>query len=74
VSLPYRSSGAGPHPSERDARRRGGEAESIWDASARQVAEGIGAVAIQSCDSCGLSLSASARFCRRCGTPQARSA
>ncbi len=74
VSLPYRSSGAGPHRSEREARGRGGEAETIWDASARQVAEGISAVAIQSCDSCGLSLSASARFCRRCGSPQTRSA
>lgn len=73
ASLPYRSSGAAPHPSEGDASRRA-EAESIWDASARQVAEGIGAVAIQSCDGCGLSLSASARFCRRCGTPQTRSA
>jgi predicted amidophosphoribosyltransferase len=24
----------------------------------------------RACPSCGLSLSASARFCRRCGTPQ----
>jgi predicted amidophosphoribosyltransferase len=27
-------------------------------------------VAAHACPSCGLSLSASARFCRRCGTPQ----
>jgi ribosomal protein L40E len=31
-------------------------------------------VGVQSCGECGLSLSASARFCRRCGTRQARSA
>jgi len=29
---------------------------------------------VQNCGTCGLSLSTSARFCRRCGTPQARSA
>jgi hypothetical protein len=27
-------------------------------------------LAARACPSCGLSLSASARFCRRCGTPQ----
>jgi predicted RNA-binding Zn-ribbon protein involved in translation (DUF1610 family) len=27
-------------------------------------------LAAHPCPSCGLSLSASARFCRRCGTPQ----
>jgi predicted amidophosphoribosyltransferase len=27
-------------------------------------------LAARACPSCGLSLSANARFCRRCGTPQ----
>jgi ribosomal protein L40E len=31
-------------------------------------------IGVQACGECGLSLSASARFCRRCGTRQARSA
>jgi hypothetical protein len=47
----------------------------VWAASSRDVlgAEPPGAagpVGIQSCVSCGLSLSANARFCRRCGTRQ----
>jgi len=47
----------------------------VWAASSRDVlgAEAPGAagpVGIQSCVSCGLSLSANARFCRRCGTRQ----
>ena len=48
---------------------------SVWAASSRDIigAEAPGAagpVGIQSCVSCGLSLSANARFCRRCGTRQ----
>ncbi len=47
----------------------------VWAASSRDIlaAEAAGAggpVAIQSCVGCGLSLSANARFCRRCGTRQ----
>ena len=47
----------------------------VWAASSRDIlaAEAPGAagpVGIQSCVSCGLSLSANARFCRRCGTHQ----
>ena len=47
----------------------------VWAASSRDVLApaqpGVAAaVGIHSCVSCGLSLSASARFCRRCGTRQ----
>jgi ribosomal protein L40E len=47
---------------------------SFWDASAREVAGAMTSIGVQACGHCGLSLSASARFCRRCGTRQARSA
>jgi hypothetical protein len=70
--LPYRSSGAAVHASELVQRTLG--SSTLWDASAREVAAARSAVAVQSCGACGLSLSASARFCRRCGTAQARSA
>ena len=48
----------------------------VWAASSRNIlaagAPGAaGPVGIQSCVGCGLSLSANARFCRRCGTRQA---
>jgi len=46
----------------------------VWAASSRDIlAAGAGTAApvgIHSCVSCGLSLSANARFCRRCGTRQ----
>jgi hypothetical protein len=71
--VPYRSSGAGVGPSELIQRTLGGT-RALWDASAREVASARSAVAVQNCGGCGLSLSASARFCRRCGTRQARSA
>jgi hypothetical protein len=78
---PYRSSGAGVHPTEAaeiDRARLASPAQAIrasmWDASAREVAGGTGSIGVQNCGGCGLSLSASARFCRRCGAPQARSA
>jgi len=71
--LPYRSSGAGVGPSELVQRTLGGTS-ALWDASAREVASARSAIAVQNCGSCGLSLSASARFCRRCGQRQARSA
>jgi hypothetical protein len=74
--LPYRSSGASVHPVETAARAAAGlpVPGAFWEASAREVAGAISHVGVQSCGECGLSLSASARFCRRCGTPQARSA
>ena len=61
--IPYRSSGAAatrPQP--------GAVTDAFWDASAREVAGAMSAIGVQSCGQCGLSLSASARFCRRCGT------
>ncbi len=66
--LPYRSRGAGAHPGEAPR-----AVASVWDASAREVSQASG-VSIRECGNCALSLSVSARFCRRCGTPQARSA
>jgi ribosomal protein L40E len=54
-----------------------GGIEALWAASAQEVAQ-VPATetarvrsGIQPCISCGLSLSANARFCRRCGTRQA---
>jgi hypothetical protein len=53
-----------------------GGIEALWAESAREVAS-VGplpgtkpAGGVQPCVSCGLSLSANARFCRRCGTRQ----
>jgi hypothetical protein len=71
--LPYRSGGASVHASEIRQRMTAGT-DALWDASAREVAAARSAVAVQNCGGCGLSLSASARFCRRCGTRQAQSA
>ncbi|MGI8999507.1 MAG: hypothetical protein ACR2GO_07360 [Candidatus Limnocylindria bacterium] len=69
---PYRSRGAAITQAElaRQTALRG----SFWEASAREVADAGGQAGVQSCGQCGLSLSASARFCRRCGTRQAQSA
>jgi ribosomal protein L40E len=74
--LPYRSTGASVHAVELAQRAAAGlpEPGAFWDASAREVAGAMSHVGVQSCGECGLSLSASARFCRRCGTRQARSA
>ncbi|MFH1475787.1 MAG: zinc-ribbon domain-containing protein, partial [Chloroflexota bacterium] len=54
------------------------EPGSVWAASSQEVLAAPGAVtasgpgpAVQPCVNCGLSLSANARFCRRCGTRQA---
>jgi len=71
-ALPYRSRGAAITQSElaRQAALRG----SFWEASAREVAGAPAHVGIGNCGQCGLSLSANARFCRRCGTRQAQSA
>ncbi|MGZ6255391.1 MAG: hypothetical protein ACXWMB_00055 [Candidatus Limnocylindria bacterium] len=65
--LPYRSSGAASPV----AALAGG---AFWDASAREVAGAISQVGVRSCAECELSLSATARFCRRCGHPQSQSA
>jgi hypothetical protein len=65
--LPYRSSGAASPL----AALAGG---AFWDASAREVAGAMSHVGVRSCAQCELSLSATARFCRRCGHPQAQSA
>ncbi len=52
------------------------DASALWAASAREVltapiVDPAASTAPQPCVQCGLSLSASARFCRRCGTRQA---
>ena len=70
--LPYRSRGAAGGDLAARARRAGGS--SFWEASAREVAGAAASIGVQNCGECGLSLSANARFCRRCGTRQARSA
>jgi hypothetical protein len=55
-----------------------GGIEALWAASNQELvtaappAGRAAASSIQPCVSCGLSLSATARFCRRCGTLQAR--
>ncbi|MEP6638565.1 MAG: hypothetical protein ABJC39_04380, partial [Chloroflexota bacterium] len=60
----------------RSAAPQGG-LEALWAESTREVVDAPGppgrpaVSAVQPCVSCGLSLSATARFCRRCGTPQA---
>jgi ribosomal protein L40E len=65
--LPYRSSGA----ANPVAALAGG---AFWDASAREVAGAASQVGVRTCGECELSLSATARFCRRCGHPQSQSA
>ncbi|HEY8177457.1 MAG TPA: zinc ribbon domain-containing protein, partial [Candidatus Limnocylindria bacterium] len=74
--LPYRSSGASVSAREMAMRTASGlpAPGAFWEASAKEVAGAMSHVGVQACAECGLSLSASARFCRRCGTPQARSA
>ena len=67
--LPYRSRGAAITAEELALRAAAGQR--FWEASAREVASAVGNVGVQNCGHCGLSLSASARFCRRCGTRQA---
>ena len=70
--IPYRSRGA--PVSQAELARQAALQGSFWEASAREVASAAGHIGVQSCGQCGLSLSANARFCRRCGTRQARSA
>ena len=64
--LAYRSRGAAM------SNREVTTAAMLWEASAREV--GAAGATVQSCGGCGLALSASARFCRRCGERQAQSA
>jgi hypothetical protein len=71
-SLPYRSTGATSSPSQSRALAARMAASGMWDASVREVASAGGSVT--ECTACQLQLSASARFCRRCGTPQTKSA
>jgi hypothetical protein len=68
TELPYRSSGAGSSA--------GGSAAlaAVWDASTRALMDGAKRAALMPCGSCGLTVSSTARFCRRCGTPQTLSA
>ena len=66
---------AQPDPSVLASRRTAASAatDALWAASARDVVatpSGAPAGGVQSCSSCGLSLSATARFCRRCGSRQ----
>jgi hypothetical protein len=70
--LPYRSRGASVTSAELAMRAAAGQR--FWEASAREVAGAVGNVGVQNCNECGLSLSANARFCRRCGTRQAQPA
>jgi hypothetical protein len=70
--LPYRSRGSSASAAEIAALAAAGRPISFWEASANEVAGA--AVGVQNCGQCGLSLSANARFCRRCGTRQAQSA
>jgi hypothetical protein len=50
--------------------------EAMWAASSRDViqpplvAQAAPVAGVQPCVNCGISLSATARFCRRCGTSQ----
>jgi ribosomal protein L40E len=71
AALPYRSRGATPTAAELAVVRASG---GFWEASAREVAGAAANVGVQNCGQCGLSLSATARFCRRCGTRQAQPA
>ena len=72
--IPYRSSGAALPQGELAARAARQGSSAFWDASAREVADAVSQIGVQNCGQCGLSLSASARFCRRCGTRQAQPA
>ena len=44
--------------------------DAMWAASSRDVLDTRPELGVQACVSCGLPLSATARFCRRCGTHQ----
>ena len=63
-AMPYRSSGAGSNAM----------LAAVWDASTRALEANAQRAALRPCDSCGLTVSSTARFCRRCGAPQTLSA
>jgi hypothetical protein len=57
------------------ANRSRPSSDALWAASTQQVLSpltgpAVASASVQPCSSCGLSLSATARFCRRCGTRQ----
>ncbi|HEX5823496.1 MAG TPA: hypothetical protein VFY18_03460 [Candidatus Limnocylindrales bacterium] len=57
------------------ANRTRASSDALWAASTREIlspaaADTAASASVQPCSSCGLSLSATARFCRRCGTRQ----
>jgi hypothetical protein len=66
-ALPYRSSGAGSAANSTAL-------AAVWDASTRYLESGAQRASVRPCGACGLTVSASARFCRRCGAPQTLSA
>ncbi len=68
-ALPYRSSGAGSAAGS-------AALAAVWDASTRALEAGAGAqrASLRPCGACGLTVSSTARFCRRCGAPQTLSA
>ena len=45
-------------------------ADAVWAQSSRDVLNRPGPVGVQACLNCGLPLSSTARFCRRCGSSQ----
>ncbi|RPH36624.1 MAG: hypothetical protein EHM90_01540 [Chloroflexi bacterium] len=66
-ALPYRSSGAG-------SAANSATLAAVWDASTRYLESGAQRASIRPCGACGLTVSSTARFCRRCGAPQTLSA
>jgi hypothetical protein len=68
-ALPYRSSGAGSAAGS-------AALAAVWDASTRALEAGAGPqrASLRPCGACGLVVSSTARFCRRCGAPQSLSA
>jgi hypothetical protein len=68
-ALPYRSSGAGSAAGS-------AALAAVWDASTRALEAGAGPqrASLRPCGACGLIVSSTARFCRRCGAPQSLSA
>ena len=66
-ALPYRSSGAG-------SAANSAALAAVWDASTRYLEHGAQRASVRPCGGCGLTVSATARFCRRCGAPQTLSA
>jgi hypothetical protein len=66
-TLPYRSSGAGSAANSTAL-------AALWDASTRNLEASAQRASLRPCDACGLTVSSTARFCRRCGAPQTLSA